>query len=293
MTASMLVTGLEPHRPVDAGTRREAAYLLCLVLGDAPDEVVGDPDIEWAVVAHLVVRASTKVEQGAIYGIVRVNTSPIASRSMRGFGFSAFLKLINLNQRPQRTEIRKKLHPSGSGYDFHKQTRGLSHRLLDGADLNQLLAEAEAITGLPERASAKAALQRLWLWRSSEGGTLFSLGTATYESPSGIFKVVFTPDVGLEIGGEMVAIHLWNTKSPRLEPRLVRAALALFSNAYGTGQPDDLAVLDLQTMSLIRMADPTRHHELSGRLITHLEDVFLDIREGDGGPRPEDRPALQ
>jgi hypothetical protein len=125
------------------------------------------------------------------------------------FGFSAFIKLVCLNQRPRITEMRKRLGPSKGGYDFHKITRGLSRRLLvDGVSVEELIGEAGSIKNPAERKSAIAALNQLFGLRGEFGGTPFDLPEVAYESPAGIFKVKLQPDFGAVISGSRVGIHV-------------------------------------------------------------------------------------
>lgn len=207
------------------------------------------------------------------------------------FGFSAFIKLVSLNQRPRITEMRKRLRPSaGGGYDFHKLTRELLHRLLvDGVSPDELVAAAELIKNPYEKASAITAIKRFVELRGAFGGTPFELPEATYESPAGVFKVKLQPDFGSIVSGVRMGIHVWNTKEPPLDARLARAALSLFGHRF-EDLVDDLAVLDLRKATLIGMGDPDRQAVLADRVVSYLEEMVLDIRSGHiVGPSPEDR----
>ncbi|MFS2149749.1 hypothetical protein ACCD05_01385 [Rhizobium sp. Rhizsp42] len=79
--------------------------------------------------------------------------------SVPKFGFSAFLKVINANPRPQRTSVRKRCGPSTGGYDFHKSLR---HRVqqvsFNGLSREAVLASTHQISQEPERKSARHAL---------------------------------------------------------------------------------------------------------------------------------------
>lgn len=149
---------------------------------------------------------------------------------MTTFGFSAFLKLVHLNDRPKRTELRKRLRgTSEKGYDYHRSLRVLAKRLMISRhDLASVLAEAEQIKKLPERNSAKSGLLTLDGWRSAKAGETFESHKVTIESPAGLFKVCFLPDFGVQIGGVKTAVHVWNTIKPPLTSRMVLATLAPF-----------------------------------------------------------------
>lgn len=207
------------------------------------------------------------------------------------FGFSAFVKLVSLNQRPRITEMRKRLGPStGGGYDFHKLTRELLHQLLvDRASGDELIAKAELIKNPYERTSAIAAIKKVIELQAAFVGSPFELPEMTYESPAGVFKVKLQADFGAIVSGARVGIHVWNTKEPALDSRLTRAALSLFGGQF-EDLTDDLAVLDLRRSTLIRMGDPDRHAALADRMVSYLEEMFLDLRSGrDVGPSAEDR----
>jgi hypothetical protein len=200
---------------------------------------------------------------------------------MTTFGFSAFLKLIHLNDRPQRREVRQRIIPSESSYDFHRTFRAFARRLVvEQENIEALLAETERIVRLPERNSARNALQRLDAWRLSHPAVPIQFEKLTYESPTGVYKVNFTPDFGLELGGSRVAIHAWNTATPDLQSRLVSAALALFQDLPPDG-PDELAVLSVRSGQLYRVRTPEAFEGLAHRIAEHIEDVFNELRDED------------
>lgn len=212
---------------------------------------------------------------------------------MPTFGFSAFLKIVNLPIRPQRTELRKRVRPpeKKGGYDFHKATRGLCNSfLVDGATVEEVLASAKTITKAAERKSAIAALRRLFGWRALNLGEIVPVPPIVYESPTGLFKVNFTADFGIRIGADVVAVHIWNTMSPPLDRRLVRAALALFADAYPEGPASDLAVLSLRNGELFRLGEVSDVAPVATAIIGHLEEVFVDLRDGGTTTGGEDRP---
>jgi len=77
---------------------------------------------------------------------------------MPTFGLSAFLKLICLNERPGRTQMRARLSPSTGGYDFHRSLRLRAHRyLVDGQSMEDIVASIAEIVRAPEQASARLA----------------------------------------------------------------------------------------------------------------------------------------
>ena len=210
------------------------------------------------------------------------------------YGFSAFLKMLSLNDRPQRTEIRKRLVPSsGGGYDFHKSLR-LHARgyLVDGEPMADVIASAGNITRLPERLSAIAALQRLELWRAATPGEILQFAPVEFESPRSLFKVKFEPDFGLRIRGKTTAVHLWNTQRPQLSPGATFAALSLVAQAYQSREdgPEDVAVLSIREPPALYLLSQVRDRSAIAALM--VERVEKTIQGTVQPPAaPEDRPA--
>jgi len=212
------------------------------------------------------------------------------------FGFSAFLKLVSLNSRPQLTEIRNRSTPSTGGYDFHKSLRRLGRRcIVDGEPLVDLLREAQRITRAPERESAKAGLKRISAWRRSNLGRILQFDSVVYESPVKNFKVKYEPDFGIELNGSAVAVHIWNTARPKLDERMTYAALSLLPSLYAaaSSKPDDVAVLSLPENRLYRLKDVGDYTEVALRMVNRLDDLFERVRTEPPRTKraPRERPA--
>lgn len=213
---------------------------------------------------------------------------------MPAFGISAFLRLVHMNERPQRTELRRRSTPREKGYDFHSGLRRLCHRLMAGESLESLLNATLTIAQGPERQSAQLGLQRLDAWRALNPGAILEFPATTVRSPSETFSVTFTPNFSVRVGSQAVAIHVWNTAAPRLEPRLVRAVLSSFQSTYQAtnNPPDDIAVLCLRTTRLIRLGDASEVAELGRLIFTNIDGIFREIAVDLGEPpAPEDHPA--
>jgi hypothetical protein len=212
---------------------------------------------------------------------------------MPTFGFSAFLKLICLNDRPSRTQLRARLRSGGGGYDFHRSLRLRAHRYLVGGEpMAEVAASVRDIAREPEQNSTRRGLERLEAWRREYPGEIIPFPSATYESPAGIFKVTFTPDFGIRMGRDGVAVHVWNTVTPDLAPRMVYAALSLFPGLYveAADAPDDLAVLSLPEQRLYRLSEAGRYAGLGAGLTTRIEDLLRAVREEIDLPPAEERP---
>lgn len=209
---------------------------------------------------------------------------------MTTFGFSAFLKLLSLNGRPQRSEVAKRLKSrTGKAYDYHREMRRISGLYLSGAlDLAGAVALAKDIKQEPERRSAIGALQKLDAWKQNRPA--FSVVSRTYETPNAAFKVRFDPSFGIEIDGQRVAVHLWNTMTPALDARMTRAALSLFAALYE--DIDDLAVLSLRTSQILRLrlSENPGAATIGANVIDALEIIFDDLRPSDPQPGDEEHP---
>lgn len=211
---------------------------------------------------------------------------------MPTFGFSYFLKLLCLNERPLRTEIRKRLMPSGGAYDYHRSLRlRVQRALIQREDFDEVIASADQIVREPERRSARAALEELKYWRAVNPGALGPCASAVWERPDGEFKVRFEPDFAMELDGRVTAIHIWNSLRPTLEDRVVYAALSLLPAAHQEHDPPpgDFAVLSLQTGRLYRLSDVPDHSLLAGRLVAGLDQLIDAVREQLERDAPVDR----
>jgi hypothetical protein len=205
------------------------------------------------------------------------------------FGFSAFLNIVLLNAKPQRTAVRSRLASHEGGYDFHRSLRLRAHRMLAAGDsLDVVLASAQGIVREPERRSAQAGLKTLANWRKENPGADLSFGAATLESPGGNFRVSFVPDFGVRLGTDAVAVHIWNTASPALDPRFVFGALSLFPPLYveRDARPDDFAVLSLRLPRLYRLSEAAADHTRLGRaLVEKLDRMFEELRDEESEPK--------
>jgi hypothetical protein len=213
---------------------------------------------------------------------------------MPTFGFSAFLKLICLNERPGRTQMRGRLSPSSGGYDFHRSLRLRAHRyLVDQEPMEDIVASIADIIRAPEQRSAQVGLERLEQWRREHPGEVIAYKPATYESPAGLLKVTYTADFGVRLGTDGVAVHIWNTAAPALSTRMVYAALSLFPAVYGATDdpPDDIAVLSLREPRLLRLSEAGRYAGLGASLAARVEDLLRDVRDELGLPPAEERPS--
>lgn len=211
------------------------------------------------------------------------------------FGTSAYLKLISLNAKPQRTEVRKRLVPSDDPYDFHRSLRLHANRMLaKGDDVESVLESANRIVATPERNSVQAGLRTLLAWRDLHAAELFEVKPHILTSSHGIFKLKFIADFGTIIDGKRCGIHLWNTKKPIIDRRFSSVTLSMIREFYP--DLDGLAILSLLDASVIWSFDEADHADLGRRLMARLEDVILSVDEeirelGRDRPSPPSHPS--
>ncbi|MEX2743635.1 hypothetical protein AB3480_20210 [Rhizobium mongolense] len=118
------------------------------------------------------------------------------------FGFSAFLRLLNANPKPQRRLVRDRYRPSKGGYDYHKSLKSRVQQVAFGElSFQQALNSTSQITKLSERESARRGLKRFFEWKQQNPGTLEATQRLLFPSPKGLYKVEFTPNFLLEMDG--------------------------------------------------------------------------------------------
>ncbi len=196
------------------------------------------------------------------------------------FGFSAFLKLINANPKPQKRFVRDRFRPSTGGYDFHKSLRQRVQRIaFENLSLEEAIISAGDIGKKAERESAIRGLRQFFEWRQKNIGDLATCESFLFTSPKGLFKVEFTSNFLIEINGRRTAIHLWNTRHA-LGAGLVNAALCIVANRYPLAQrPDDFGVLSLQDRRLFRWSDANQETAAFGEKLLHALDLdFMTAR---------------
>ncbi|WP_449393512.1 hypothetical protein [Devosia riboflavina] len=212
---------------------------------------------------------------------------------MTTFGFSAFLKLIHLNERPRRTELRKRLRGySQGGYDYHRSLRAFSRKLvLDRHGLASVMLEAEAISNTAERNSARSGLAMLENWRVANVLDSFPAEQVTIESPGNIYKVCYRPDFGVDIAGVRTAVHVWNTIRPDLQRRMVLAAMAPFFDQVAGQGYNQIAVLSLRDGQLYGLTDAAPYLAHSNVLFEYIDRLIEEIDDDGRRPPAEDRPT--
>ncbi|MBC7284593.1 hypothetical protein, partial [Hoeflea sp.] len=186
------------------------------------------------------------------------------------FGFSAFLKIVCANEKPQKRAIRERHKPSKSGYDFHRNLRLRVQWLASNSHtVAEVINSLNGITKAPERKSTYAAIKKFIEWKSHHKKELSYCDPITFQSPNGLFQVKFTPDFLTELDGRMTAVHVWNTQE-KLSRHLVIAILTTVASNWSDtpDRPDDFAVFSLQDGQFYRWSEHTvEHRKLAQRLM--------------------------
>lgn len=198
------------------------------------------------------------------------------------FGFSAFLRMICLNEKPQKTVIRNRHRQIKSGgYDFHKSLRDNIRKLATGtSSIEEVLNSVSAIVKKPERESAKAGIKSFVEWINENPSAVSFCDPLTFTSPAGLFRITFQADFVVDINGRKTAVHVWNTKL-KLSRNIVMAALTLVATKWNVtpSGPNDFAVLSLRDGELYRWSDDQHGYLKSGNeLMLHLDRVCALVR---------------
>ncbi len=218
--------------------------------------------------------------------------------SIPTFGFSAFLRMICLNDRPQKTAVRDRHRPSKKGgYDFHKSLRNGIQQLARGTgSVEQVLGSVSAIVQKPERESATRGIENFSAWIKENPGAITFCDPFIFTSPGGLFRVAFQPDFVIDLSGRKTAVHVWNTKL-KLSGNLVMASLTLVAKNWRVYQdcPNDFAVLSLRDDQLYRWSDdPNSHVSAGSAIMSHLDRLCVLARKDFNlpsiGEQPESPP---
>lgn len=216
---------------------------------------------------------------------------------MLKFGVAAFLKLASLNPRPRRTELSKRIFPTGTSepYDFHRRLKlATSKHIVGGADLLALIEEAKTIEPVPERKAMVAGLEKLGIWLSDETASGYKPDSRIFESPRSLFKVSFQPEFGLQNGSRRIAFHVWNTQKPELRMGAIYSTLALMADVYAEldACPDDFGLVSLREPKAYRLSDAAAsRYAAADTMVEWIEELILDISSGAGlGSGDHDRP---
>jgi hypothetical protein len=213
---------------------------------------------------------------------------------MTAFSVAAFLKIVSLNAKPQKTELRKRLFGTGGRpYDYHRSLKLAAGKLLvDGLPLGQLLEAAEAIKNPAERVSLIEGLTKLFEWRVSYPGDVYKVPARIYDSPNKLFKISIQPEFGILNASGRTAFCLWNTKSVDLKFDAAYNLLAAFPGCYERALPpvDDFGLLSLREPKLLRLSERAISEAEVLAMMMQVEHVILDLYDEAGRHLPPPGP---
>lgn len=204
------------------------------------------------------------------------------------FGFSAFLRIICANEKPQKRFIKERHKPSEGGYDFHKSLRRLIQKVAVGelTRPDEIAAYIANIKKPAERNSLAAGFKKFVEWRGANAAPLQFVDPVVINSPNGQYQFNFTADFVTEIDGRNTAVHVWNTNS-NLSRNLVIAILTVVAENWPVtlNRPSDFAVFSLKTGEIFKWSDASPEHKLLGeRLMLHIERLCVLARKDLGLP---------
>ena len=191
--------------------------------------------------------------------------------------------------------MRDRLQPSSDAYDFHRSLRLRANRfLVRGESMEAIIESIAAIVKAAEQNSVRTGLSVLTEWRRKNPGEIIEFPSAILESPTGSFRVNFTPDFGMLSRGKRTAVHIWNTKRPDFNRRLAYAAMSLFPPVYAgmPGAPEDLAILSLRDGELYQLSSAVDHSRLGAAILASIDALTQSVSEELGLPtQRRDRPS--
>ncbi|MCQ2003998.1 hypothetical protein [Rhizobium sp. NRK18] len=192
-------------------------------------------------------------------------------------GFSAFLKLISLSDKRQKSTIRERHKPSKDSkpYDRHRSLRRAIQKLATGTQTPaEVFAATSLIKNKGERRSTRLGIIRFLKWRKANPGQINFCDAIVIQSPGGFFRIRFEANCVMEMGGRRTAIHIWNTKEPKLQKSIVIAALTLVQRNWPKESDlvDDFAILDLRNMQLHRWSEnPKAYSTIVDAIMQYLD----------------------
>jgi len=210
------------------------------------------------------------------------------------FGFSAFLRLLDAKENPQRAAIQKRYRPSKGGHNFHRSFHVSVRKILTGeASFVEVFRATRNIKKLPERRYTKFGIVRFLRWYLALKSKATLIAPLKVNSPKSLFRVKFQADCVVDLDGRRTAIHLWNSKKKINEAHALAALTLVASNFPPTkDRPDDFAVLSLQDGSLYKWSSATRtHKQLVTDFMVHLDRLFDLVRSELGIPSMGDQPS--
>lgn len=215
---------------------------------------------------------------------------------MKPAGFTAFLKLLELDDHLRKSELKRK-HRGGGGFQYWRPLQRVAPKLL-AADANVKLLQAEiaSLCSGPQRNYNQNALNSFAQW--SAGKSLLSATSLpVIDAPFGNsgLTVRIRPDVTFRWDGRLVSMYLWATTKPLLSTPTLSMGLLFCSSAYRTQGYDthEHMILDTITNRLFTSANilPTAPFFLQNKIEAFKQDIE-DLNAPPAAPLgPSERPS--
>lgn len=207
-------------------------------------------------------------------------------------GFSAFLKLLELNAGPRKTELRKKLG-EGGGFQYWRPLQITAGKaILPGADLASLRAEIASLCSGHQRKHNENAFDAFKKWLHGKA-VLPVEPLPRMEVPFGNSGLVvrLQPEVSFALDNSNYGMALWATTKPPLSVQALSVGLFFLAAAYKAKQHNrQFLILDTTKNKLFRESDilPSAIHLLKDKVDAFKKD-WDDLNSTP--TKPSDRPS--
>lgn len=192
-------------------------------------------------------------------------------------GFPAFLKLLELSDRPRRTELKKKLG-GGGGFQYWRPIQLTAPKAIHpGADIEVLKTEIDGLCSGHQRQYNKNALVVFHKWIQGKAiKPAASLPDILVPFGNSGLVIRLKPDVSFELNGQLFSMNLWATTKPLLSVKTLSIGLTFCVNAYKAQGHETHKHLIFDTISnrLFREEDilPTALHLLKDKVDAFKKD---------------------
>lgn len=192
-------------------------------------------------------------------------------------GFCAFLKLLELLDRPRKAELKKKLG-GGGGFQYWRPIQTVAPKaILPFADTESLKQDIDVLCSGHQRKYNKNAFAAFCKWINGKSIEPAS-GLPSFDVPFGNSGLVIRlkPDVSFKLNGDAYSMNLWATTKPPLSINSLSVGLLFCASAYkkqGYGDHKHV-VLDTISNRLFREEDilPNALHLLKNKADAFKKD---------------------
>lgn len=227
-----------------------------------------------------------------------LSSAYLGTTEMKPAGFAAFLKLLELNDRLRKSELKRKLK-GGGGFQYWRPLQTVAPRALAADSKIELLkAEIERLSSGAQRTYNQNGFASFCRW--IKGKPLSPAATLpVIDAPFGNsgLTVRIKPDVSFEWGGQLFSMNLWATTKPSLSTPTLSMGLLFCSSAYraeGIVSHKHL-ILDTIANRLFTEGDilPTAPFFLQNKIEAFKRDIDSLSAPPPASPEaPTDRPSI-